>query len=54
VTSTEAYISPGIRWAYDRPSGLQVVPGVAFPIGIGHNHDTQVLLYLSLEHPFRR
>ena len=46
------YLSPGIRWGYDFASGLQVVPGIAFPIGVGpSNDDNQILLYLSLEHP---
>ena len=26
-------ISPGVRWAYNFASGLQIVPGVAFPFG---------------------
>ena len=47
-------ISPGIRWAYNFSSGLQIVPGVAFPIGVGPSAgDDAVLLYLSFEHPFR-
>ena len=48
-----AYVSPGVRWAWNLRGGLQVVPGVAFPIGIGPSRgDRQVLLYLSFEHPF--
>lgn len=43
-------IAPGVRWAYDRPSGLQIVPGVAVVLG----DEDAVLLYLSFEHPFRR
>jgi hypothetical protein len=39
--------NPGIRWAHNFASGLQIVPGVAFPDGRG------VFLYLSFEHPFR-
>ena len=47
-------ISPGIRWAYNLSSGLQIVPGIAFPIGVGPSAgDDAVLLYLSFEHPFR-
>ncbi len=47
-------VSPGIRWAYNFSSGLQIVPGVAFPIGIGPSRGSrQILLYLSFEHPFR-
>lgn len=49
-----SFISPGVRWAYNFPSGLQVVPGFAVPIGVGPTHDRSVLLYLSFEHPFRR
>src|SRR5262245_25256275 len=28
-------LSPGIRWAYNLAGGTQIVPGVAFPIGLG-------------------
>jgi hypothetical protein len=53
--STAALINPGVRWAYDFASGLQIVPGVAFPIGVGPSGGQRsVLLYLSFEHPFRR
>ncbi|HEY3285615.1 MAG TPA: transporter [Gemmatimonadaceae bacterium] len=54
TTSTEsALVSPGIRWGYDFKSGLQVVPGIAFPIGVGPSRGTrQLFLYLSFEHPF--
>lgn len=44
-------VSPGIRWAYDFKSGLQIVPGVALPIDT-KSHEKAVLLYLSFEHPF--
>jgi hypothetical protein len=43
-------VSPGIRWSYDFPSKLQIVPGLAFPITSGAK---SVFLYLSFEHPFR-
>jgi len=47
-------LSPGIRWARNFSSGLQIVPGIAFPIGVGPSAgDAAVLLYLSFEHPFR-
>jgi len=49
------YLSPGVRWAYNFASGLQIVPGLAVPIGIGPSRgDTAIFLYLSFEHPFRR
>lgn len=48
------YVSPGVRWAHNFRSGLQIVPGVAVPIGIGPSRgDHGILLYLSFEHPFR-
>ncbi|MBI1722910.1 MAG: transporter [Gemmatimonadetes bacterium] len=48
------FVSPGIRWALNLPSGLQVVPGVAIPFGVGPSRgDRSVVLYLSFEHPFR-
>jgi hypothetical protein len=48
-------ISPGIRWAHNFSSGLQIVPGIAFPTGVGPSAGTHaVFLYLSFEHPFRR
>jgi hypothetical protein len=45
-------ISPGARWAFNFPSGLQIVPGIGVPIGVGPSHDRSVLVYLSFEHPF--
>jgi hypothetical protein len=45
------YLSPGVRWAHNLKSGLQIVPGIAVPIGIGPSSgDTGLLLYLSFEH----
>src|SRR5258705_11471038 len=40
-------VNPGIRWAHNFTSGLQIVPGVAFPDG------KSVFLYLSFEHRFK-
>ena len=49
------HVAPGFRGAIDFPSGLQVVPGVAFPIGAGRSSGERgIYLYLSFEHPFRR
>jgi hypothetical protein len=46
------FINPGVRFAKNYKSGLQVVPGLSFPIGIGASHgEYGALLYLSLEHP---
>jgi hypothetical protein len=48
-----AWISPGLRAAVDFPSGLQIVPGLAFPFGIGPTEgERRVLVYLSFEHGF--
>ena len=48
-------VSPGIRAAFDFASGLQVVPGVSVPIGVGPSDGERgVFVYLSLEHPFRK
>ncbi|MGH7554691.1 MAG: transporter, partial [Longimicrobiales bacterium] len=30
---SEVVVSPGVRWAWDRRNGFQVVPGIAAPIG---------------------
>ena len=55
ATTKTAFISPGVRWSYDFESGLQIVPGIAFPIGVGPSrHDKAVFLYLSFEHPFTK
>src|SRR5215471_16545796 len=51
--SEDLYVSPGVRWAYNLPNGLQIVPGVAMPIGIGPcAGEKGVIFYLSFEHPF--
>ncbi len=53
--SRDLLVSPGIRWAHDLKSGLQVVPGIAFPIGLGPSRGERGLfLYLSFEHAFRK
>lgn len=50
----DAFISPGVRWAYNFRNGLQVVPGIAEPIGVGSSSSKHgIILYLSFEHPFR-
>jgi hypothetical protein len=53
VAEESAWLSPGLRAAIDFPSGLQIVPGLAFPIGIGPSDgERRVLVYLSFEHGF--
>jgi hypothetical protein len=48
------FISPGLRAAFD-VGRVQVVPGIAVPIGVGQsNGERSLFLYLSLEHAYRR
>lgn len=55
-TASEGFfLSPGLRAAINMSSGLQIVPGVAVPIGLGPSSgERALLLYLSFEHPFAR
>ncbi len=51
----QIFISPGVRWAHNFRSGLQIVPGLAFPIAVGPDRgENLVFAYLSFEHPFRK
>jgi hypothetical protein len=46
------FINPGVRFAINHSSGLQIVPGIGVPIGLGPSEgEYGVFLYLSLEHP---
>lgn len=48
------FVSPGVRAAFDA-GRMQVVPGLAVPIGVGaSNGERMLFLYLSLEHAYRR
>jgi hypothetical protein len=52
---TRAVISPGIRFGWNLPGSVQVVPGVAVPFGVGPSAGERALfLYFSVEHPFKR
>lgn len=52
---TSVFVSPGIRWAYNFRSGLQIVPGLGYTRGLGAASDeSRMLLYLSFEHSFKR
>jgi hypothetical protein len=45
-------INPGFRYAINFKSGLQIVPGIAMPIGIGPSKgEFNFFAYLSFEHP---
>lgn len=53
--NTVFLLNPGIRWAYNLRNGLQIVPGVGVPLGVGPSAGERgVFLYLSIEHPFRK
>ncbi len=53
--ATTVLLAPGIRGAINLPSGMQIVPGIAVPIGLGPSDgERSVFFYLSVEHPFRR
>lgn len=52
---SEAWLNPGVRWAFNGAGGWQVVPGVAYTVGVGPSAGEEALfLYLSVEHAFRR
>jgi hypothetical protein len=47
-------VLPGVRAAINLRSGMQIVPGVGVPIGVGPSRGKhEVFLYLSVEHSFR-
>ena len=51
--SQDIFVSPGVRWSYNFKSGLQIVPGVAVPVGVGPSSGEKGIIgYLSFEHPF--
>jgi hypothetical protein len=56
TSSTQSFVlAPGARMAMNFDSGLQVVPGLAVPIGIGPSSGERgVFVYLSFEHAFSR
>ena len=52
--TSSIFLSPGIRWAYNFKNGLQIVPGIGVPLGVGPSAgERAIFLYLSFEHPFR-
>ena len=53
--SRALFLSPGIRWAHNFRNGLQIVPGLAMPVGVGSNAGERgLVIYLSFEHPYTR
>jgi len=53
VRTDALLLNPGIRWAFNFQSGLQIVPGVAYTLGLNSGTGNALFLYLSFEHPFR-
>lgn len=52
-SETSFFLNPGIRWAHNFRSGLQIVPGIAVPLGVGPSRGERgIFFYLSFEHPF--
>lgn len=52
--SNSLLVAPGIRGTIDLPRGLQLVPGIMVPIGLGPSGGERAIhLFLSLEHSFR-
>jgi hypothetical protein len=54
VSASDSWtILPGLRGALNYRSGLQIVPGIGFPFGVGPSRGSRgVFFYLSFEHPF--
>jgi hypothetical protein len=54
VTANNFVLLPGARAAINLASGMQIVPGIGVPIGLGSSHgERDLFLYLSIEHPFK-
>jgi len=52
--TTNFVILPGIRTAINLSSGMQIVPGIGVPLGVGPSRGVRdVFVYFSVEHPFR-
>jgi hypothetical protein len=48
-------VSPGVRWGIDLPQEVQLVLGLAAPLGVGPSAgERSVFLYFSVEAPFWR
>ncbi len=48
------FVTPGVRFALNFPSGMQIVPAVAATFGFADAHgENAVLCYLSVELPYR-
>lgn len=55
VKENTFFINPGFRYAFNFKSGLQIVPGLAVPVGFGpSNGHYGIFAYLSFEHSLRK
>jgi hypothetical protein len=53
-TAEHFIVLPGVRAAINLASGMQIVPGIGVPIGLGPSRgDRDLFLYFSVEHSFR-
>jgi hypothetical protein len=53
--SSAVVVSPGFRYAWNFPGGMQIVGGAAVPVGLTHDApDYGVFVYFSIEHSFLR
>ena len=53
--TSSVLMNPGVRWSYNFQNGLQIVPGIGIPLGVGPSGGERgVFLYLSFEHPYRK
>ena len=54
VGENSVVLIPGARAAINLSSGMQIVPGIGVPIGVGPSRgERDVLVYQSVEHAFR-
>lgn len=54
VRQKDLLLSPGIRWSYNFKSGLQIVPGLACPMGVRPSAGKRgIIVYLSFEQPLK-
>lgn len=52
---SDAFLSPGVRWAHVFQNGVSLIPGVAVPVGVGTSRgDRGIFFYLAVEHRFKR
>lgn len=55
VPTSTWVVSPGVQVMVDLPGGFPVVPGIAFPVGVGPSRGERgVVLFLGFQHALRR